>query len=147
MRRSGIAISPAERRALWDLAAHGPITADALAARLGLDPTDLGELFEALGRRGYVQPDPQGVPDLTAQGRRAIVALVRARHDEQQRAGHALADPRRGAAGRCDGQRRGRPLPTPRESRSRMDGAHRNVRSVSGRIVSAMNPPVATGDR
>jgi len=74
------------------VAAHGPITADALAARLDLEPSGLSERFAALGREGYVRPDRQGVPDLTAKGRRALVALVRAGHDE-------VARPARGQAG------------------------------------------------
>jgi DNA-binding MarR family transcriptional regulator len=82
IRRSGIAISPAESWVLWHVGAHGPITVDALAARLGLGRAGLEELFEALGRRGYVQPDPQGLPDLTSQGRHALVALVKAGHEE-----------------------------------------------------------------
>src|SRR4051794_35535981 len=57
IRRSGIAISPAESWVLWHVAAHGPITASALAARLGLDSTGLSALFEALGRRGYLRRD------------------------------------------------------------------------------------------
>jgi Mn-dependent DtxR family transcriptional regulator len=71
-------ISPAERWALWHVAARGPITASALAARLGVDPAGLSVLFEALGRRGYVRPDPQGVPDLTSKGRKTFVARVKA---------------------------------------------------------------------
>jgi DNA-binding MarR family transcriptional regulator len=78
IRRSGAAISTAESWVLWHLAAHGPITATALAERLELDPTVLAERFAALGRRGYVQPDRQGLPDLTPNGRRAVVALARA---------------------------------------------------------------------
>jgi DNA-binding IclR family transcriptional regulator len=73
-------MSPAERWALWHLAARGPITAEALARRLGADPAGLSVLFEALGRHGYVEPDPQGVPDLSAKGRRALVMRARARH-------------------------------------------------------------------
>jgi Mn-dependent DtxR family transcriptional regulator len=73
------ALSSAERSALWQLAARGPITVGALAARLGVDRGRLGAHFGALRRRGYVRPDPQGVPDLTARGRRAVVALARAR--------------------------------------------------------------------
>jgi Mn-dependent DtxR family transcriptional regulator len=72
--------SPAESWVLWQMAAHGPISATALARRLDLDPTVLAERFQALGRSGYVQPDPQGLPDLTAEGRRAVVALVRDVH-------------------------------------------------------------------
>jgi hypothetical protein len=70
------AMSPAERWALWHLAARGLITATALAGRLGVDLAGLRVLFEALGRRGYVRPDAQGVPDLTSSGRRALVARV-----------------------------------------------------------------------
>jgi DNA-binding MarR family transcriptional regulator len=78
IRRSGVAISAAESWVLWYVAARGPISLAALAARLELDPTGLGGLFGALGRRGYVQPDPQGLPDLTSNGRHALVALVKA---------------------------------------------------------------------
>jgi hypothetical protein len=78
IRRSGVAISPAESWALWYAAARGPITADALAAKLGSDPIELNELFEALGRRGYMSLDAQGLPDLTADGRDALVDLIKA---------------------------------------------------------------------
>lgn len=88
IRRSGIAISPSESWVLWHVAARGPINAVALAARLELDPTGLGELFEALGRRGYVHPDPQGLPDLTSNGRRALLALVKAGREEVSRLIH-----------------------------------------------------------
>ena len=82
IRRSGIAISPAESWVLWHVGAHGPISADALAARLGLDPTALAERFEVLGRHGYVQPDGQGLPDLTSKGRHALVGLVKAGQEQ-----------------------------------------------------------------
>ena len=60
IRRSGVAISPAESWVLWHLGARGPISAPALAARLGRRPGRPGvTLFEALGRRGYVQPTPK----------------------------------------------------------------------------------------
>jgi hypothetical protein len=75
IRRSGVAISPPESWALWQIAAHGPITAPALA----------GALLSALERRGYVGLDPQGVPALTRHGRRAFVALVRAGQEETGR--------------------------------------------------------------
>ena len=78
IRRSGVAITAAESWVLWHLGARGPISVGALARRLDVEPAGLGELFEALGRRGYVQLDRQGVPDLTSKGRRALVALVRA---------------------------------------------------------------------
>ncbi len=64
--------------ALWHLGARGPITARALAGRSRVDPAGPEEGFEALAQRGYVQADPQGVPDLTARGRRALVPLARA---------------------------------------------------------------------
>ena len=82
IRRSGITISPAESWVLWHVGARGPISAAALAAKLGLDPTGLDDLFEALGRRGYVQPDAQGLPDLTSKGRHALVELVKVGQEE-----------------------------------------------------------------
>jgi DNA-binding MarR family transcriptional regulator len=88
IRRSGVAVSPAESWALWHLGARGPITAPALAGRLNVHPAGLGDLFEALGRRGYVQPDRQGVPSLTSKGRHALVALIRAGQDELSRLIH-----------------------------------------------------------
>jgi predicted ArsR family transcriptional regulator len=66
-----------ERQVLWHVGAHGPITAPALAARLKLDPTRLRAHFAALRRRGYLGLDRQGVPDLTARGRRAVIAQAR----------------------------------------------------------------------
>jgi hypothetical protein len=78
----------AESRLLWQMGALGPITPDALAARLGLDPFAVGAQFDALVRRGHVRLDRQGVPDLTASGRHALVALVRAGLEER------AADPR-----------------------------------------------------
>ena len=85
IRRAGVAISAAESWVLWHVAARGPISAGALAARLELDPTVLGELFRALRRRKYLQTDPQGLPDLTAKGRHAVVALIKAGQDEVAR--------------------------------------------------------------
>jgi hypothetical protein len=76
-----IPAASAEGWALWQLGAHGPITAAALAARLKLDATHMGELFDGLGRRGLVRLNPQGLPALTARGRRALVTLIRARHE------------------------------------------------------------------
>jgi hypothetical protein len=83
LRRSGAALSPAERRVLWRMGAHGPITGAALAGRLEVDPGDLSAVLDALGRRGYVQPDRYGVPDLTGAGRHALVKLIRAGHARQ----------------------------------------------------------------
>jgi hypothetical protein len=77
-----------EAEVLWQIGAHGPITSDALAARLGLDPFGVGAHFDALVRRGYVRLDRQGLPALTASGRHALVALVRAAVEER------AADPR-----------------------------------------------------
>jgi hypothetical protein len=85
VRRSRVAISPAESWVLWHAGARGPITAEALAAKLGLDPIELRELFDALSRRGYMRPDAQGVPDLTAKGRDALVTLIKAGHAEVAR--------------------------------------------------------------
>ena len=83
--------APDERWALWHLGAHGPITARALAGRLGVDPARVERLFEALGRRGYVREDPQGVPTLTSSGRRAIVRRLRLRRPPARREGTACA--------------------------------------------------------
>ena len=85
IRRSRVPITPAESWVLWHAAARGPITVDALAARLGRDPIELSELFASLGRRGYVQPDAQGLPDLTAKGRHALVTLIKAGQEEVAR--------------------------------------------------------------
>src|SRR4051794_7641218 len=100
-------VDAAENWVLRQIAAHGPITAAALAARLQLAPARLRALFETLGRRGYVQADRQGVPDLTRSGRHALVALVKADHEkiarpirgleragEQERTGAASTDAR-----------------------------------------------------
>ena len=83
--RSGIAISPPESWALWQMAAHGPITAPALAIRLEVDQTRMRSLFSALERRGLVELNSQGVPTLTRRGRRTFVALVRAGQEETGR--------------------------------------------------------------
>jgi len=101
IRRSGIAISAAESWVLWHMAAHGPITADALAAKLDLEPARLGAIVEALGRRGYVGPDAQGVPDLTAKGRCALVVLVRAGQEDLARLRRARTGMRRAWADSC----------------------------------------------
>jgi DNA-binding MarR family transcriptional regulator len=85
VRRSRVAISPAESWVLWHAGARGPISADALAAKLGLDPIELRELFDALSRRGYLRPDAQGLPDLTAKGRDALVTLIKAGQAEVAR--------------------------------------------------------------
>jgi DNA-binding MarR family transcriptional regulator len=85
IRRAGVAISSAESWVLWHVAARGPISAGALAARLELDPTVLSQPFEALRRRRYLETDPHGLPDLTAKGRHALVALIRAGQDEVSR--------------------------------------------------------------
>jgi DNA-binding MarR family transcriptional regulator len=88
IRRADVAISPAESWVLWHIGAHGPISTTALAARLEVEPNSLRAIVEALGSRGYVLPDRYGVPDLTATGRRALVALVKAGQDEVTRLTH-----------------------------------------------------------
>jgi DNA-binding MarR family transcriptional regulator len=108
IRRSGVAISAAEVWAMWHLAAHGPITARALAARLHVDPAAVSALFEALCQRAYVQPDRQGVPDVTESGRRTFVALVKAGHEEIVR----LIDDCEPASGRADTRVLRRPVRT-----------------------------------
>ena len=94
IRRSGVAISPGESWALWHVAAYGPIHPGRLAERLHVDAGCARDLFEALGRRGYLEPDAQGVMDLSPEGRDAFMALVTAGQKETALLirGHELAD-------------------------------------------------------
>ena len=78
IRRSGVDVSPAESWVMWHLGARGPHTSAALAVKLGVDRGSLERLYQTLERRGYVQSDDRGLPDLTRTGRRALIELIRA---------------------------------------------------------------------
>ena len=120
--RSGVAISPPESWALWQMAAHGPITAPALASRLEVEPTRVRSLFSALERRGYVELNAQGVPGLTRRGRRAFVALARAGQVETGRLVHGRV----------------------RDERDRAHAMRQLTRAALRRVPGAPSPAVGT---
>lgn len=64
------AVIGATRLGIFDELERTPATADALAARLGLDPTGAQTLLSALASLGYLRPDRDGVYRLTPAGSR-----------------------------------------------------------------------------
>ncbi|MCD5347414.1 MarR family winged helix-turn-helix transcriptional regulator [Agromyces sp. S2-1-8] len=67
---AGTPLTPSRVRVLWDLAANGPSTQHALAARLEVSPRNVTGLVDALEAGGYVLRSPH------PHDRRAIVVSL-----------------------------------------------------------------------